>query len=212
MKHKMIKALTIVSFLILLLNPLLTSAAGLVPCGGTGEDPCTACDLLILFQNVLKFALVIVFLIVIVFIVYGGFRWIFSGGNEANIKAGMKIITNAIIGLMIVLCAWLIVNTVFWLIAQIGGKEEYTGSWWHLECPDIFIKNGTAPAETPAETPSEAPTETPVEEISKCFDCGGDNWWDGNPCDEAECLALGDCYFSPSTWLVWTPGCYPNSK
>jgi len=190
---KSMKKLIIFSLLILLFAPLsasatsATSTTGLVPCGGTGEDPCTACDLLILFQNVLKFALIIVFLIVIVFIVYGGFRWIFSGGNEANIKAGMKIITNAIVGLMIVLCAWLIVNTVFWLIGQAGGKEEYTGSWWHLECPDI-LENGVAPAETPAETPSETPTET----VSKCSDCGKAIW---GYCDEQECLSLGDCEF-----------------
>jgi len=129
------KKLILIFFLLVLFLPLITKAAGLVPCGGTGENECTACDLVVLFQNVLKFALAIAFLIVIIFIVFGGFRWIFSGGNEANIKAGQQTITNALIGLAIILCAWLIVNTVFWLIAQTGGND-YTGTWWHLECEE----------------------------------------------------------------------------
>lgn len=147
------KKLTLIFFLLILCLPLITKAAGLVPCGRSEDDldtpninesqTCTACDLLVLFQNVLKFALEIAFLIVIGFIAYGGFRWIFSGGNEANIKAGQQTITNALIGLAIILCAWLIVNTVFWLVKTIGGTD-YTGTWWHIECTEEseIINNG----------------------------------------------------------------------
>ena len=131
----------LIFFLLVLFIPLSTKAAGLVPCGGSDDPstikdeslPCTVCDLLVLFQNVLKKALEFAFLIVIVFIVYGGFCWIFSGGNEANIKTGQKIMTNAMIGLVIILCAWLIVNTVFWLIAEIGGTN-YTNTWFKIDC------------------------------------------------------------------------------
>jgi len=117
----------------LFLSPLSIKAAGLVPCGGPDENPCTACDLLVLAQNVLQFALKMAFLIVIGFIVYGGFRWIFSLGKEENIKAGQQIILNAIIGLIIILTAWIIVNTIFWFIAQAGGWD-FTGTWSHIEC------------------------------------------------------------------------------
>ena len=128
---KIIKIIGSIS-IFFLLSPLITGAAGLVPCGGPG-DPCTACDLLVLAQNVLEFALKMAFLIIIGFIVYGGFRWIFSLGKEENLKAGQQIITNAIIGLIIILTAWIIVNTVFWFIAQAGG-DDYTGTWYHIEC------------------------------------------------------------------------------
>lgn len=130
MKHKTIIFSLLIS---LLFMPLLTSAAGLVPCGGPDENPCTICDLLVLVQNVLEFALKVAFLVIIGFIVYGGFRWIFSLGKEENLKAGQQIITNAIIGLVIILTSWIIVNTVFWTIKQIGG-EDYTGTWFHIEC------------------------------------------------------------------------------
>jgi len=136
------KKLILIFFLFVLFLPLISEGAGLVPCGRSEDDlstpknessPCTACDLLVLLQNVLHFALTMAFLIVVIFAIYGGFRWIFSGGNEANIKAGQQIITNAIIGLVIILCAWLIVNTVFWLVAQTGG-QDYTGTWFQLKC------------------------------------------------------------------------------
>jgi len=139
MKYKKLNISIIFFLLILLSTPILTNAAnttstaGLVPCGGPGEKACTVCDLLVLAQNVLEFALKMAFLIIIGFIVYGGFRWIFSLGKEENLKAGQQIITNAIIGLVIILTAWIIVNTVFWAIKQMGG-DDYTGTWFHIEC------------------------------------------------------------------------------
>ncbi|MFA5392570.1 MAG: pilin [Candidatus Paceibacterota bacterium] len=157
------KKLFVFVILFVLFIPVITSAAGLVPCGGPEEDECSACDLLILFQNVLKKALEIAFLIVIGSIVYGGFRWIFSGGNEASIKTGQKIITNAIIGFVIILCAWLIVNTVFWVIKQMGGTEKYTGNWFHIDCSEL---SGWTPVEPPIDDDT-TDGETPEVQIEK---------------------------------------------
>jgi len=127
-----------ITFLVLgiafLLFPLFASADGLVPCGGPGEDPCTTCDLLVLLQNIIKFGVKMATFVVIGSVVYGGFRWILSGGNQANIQAGQKAIMSAVIGFIIILSAWLIVNTVFWLIAQAGGDDEYIGTWYKIEC------------------------------------------------------------------------------
>jgi len=191
MKHETKKQFIFLAPLSFVLIPLIVSAAGLVPCGGPDEDPCTACDLLILFQNVLKKALEIAFLIVIGSIVYGGFRWIFSGGNETSIKTGQKIITNAIIGIVIILTAWLIVNTVFWLIKTIGGKD-YTGTWFHIDCSELsgFQNDGTS--NTDAETEPVTDTDTELTPVSKCYDCGKAIW---GYCDKQECLSLGDCEF-----------------
>lgn len=113
--------------------PLMAKTAGLVPCGGANEKECTACDLVVLFQNVLDYALVLAFTIAVGFIAYGGIRLIFSAGNDANIKIGHKIITNALIGLVIILSAWMIVNTAFWLAKSVGG-QDYTGTWFRIEC------------------------------------------------------------------------------
>ncbi|MGC8651167.1 MAG: hypothetical protein ACP5RX_00920 [Minisyncoccia bacterium] len=120
-------------FAFVLLLPVISKAAGLVPCGGPNENPCTACDLLVLAENILHFAMTMAFTIVVIFAIIAGFRMILSGGNEANVKAGQQGLTSALIGLAIILCAWLIINTIFWLVAKVGG-EDYTGTWWHLEC------------------------------------------------------------------------------
>jgi len=127
-------------FFCLLLVPFITQADSswwpLVRCGGPTQPACTLCDLLDLAQRVLHFAMQMAFLVVVGFIVYGGFRWVFSVGKEENIREGQRLITNAIIGLIIVLSAWLIVNTVFWFIAQVGfSSEYYTGTWYNIECP-----------------------------------------------------------------------------
>ena len=137
---KIIYTITTLFILLPLIAGAASTSTGLVPCGGEG-DPCTVCDLLVLAQNVLEFALNMAFLVIIGFVVYGGFRWIFSLGKEENLKAGQQIITNAIIGLIIILTAWIIVNTVFWTIKQMGGKD-YTGTWFHIECSESdFIFN-----------------------------------------------------------------------
>ena len=120
-------------YFIFLIIPVVTFAAGLVPCGGPNEPECTPCDLLVLAQNVIHYALKIAVAVCIVLIIYGGFRWIFAFGDSNNIAAGQKVIFSALIGLVIILAAWLIVNTVFWLIAYMGG-EDYTGTWWRIKC------------------------------------------------------------------------------
>ena len=142
---KSMKKLIIIFLLLVLFIPAITKAAGLVPCGGPEpEKPCTACDLLVLAENVIHFALISAFTIVIILAIMAGFRMIFSGGNEANIKAAQKSLSTALIGLAIILCSYLIVNTVFWLMAKIGGPDsDYTGSWWKLECTEQLINNNS---------------------------------------------------------------------
>lgn len=109
-------------------------AAGLVPCGGPGERVCEACDILVLADNIIKFALRIAFLISIGCIIYGGYRWIFSFGNPSNVTAGWQFIYSALIGLLIILASWIIVNTFFWLIAEFFGGWDYTSNWFKIEC------------------------------------------------------------------------------
>jgi len=141
---KSMKKIIIICLLIILLLPLITKAKGLVPCGGPDEKACGACDLLVLFDNVLHFALGIAFSIVVIFAVFGGFRWIFSGGKEANIEAGQKALSSALIGLAIILCSWLIINTIFYVMAEVGSSElseELKSNWWQLECSEPSSAN-----------------------------------------------------------------------
>ncbi|HOK34842.1 MAG TPA: pilin [Candidatus Paceibacterota bacterium] len=106
----------------------------LVPCGGPNQSDCNVCHLLELIQNIIQLIFMCILpWIVIVMIFYGGFLWLFSGGKEENIRKGQKLIINAIIGFAIAICAYIIVNTLFWIIGQLGGTE-YQGTWSNIEC------------------------------------------------------------------------------
>lgn len=111
--------------------PLLTSAAqGLVPCGpGTSKTSCDLCDLFTLVQNVINFSIGIAMVLGTAFIVYGGFLILTAGGSPERVKSGRSAIIAAIVGLIIVLGSWLIVDTVIKVIS--GGAF---GPWNKLTC------------------------------------------------------------------------------
>jgi len=121
-KHQFLKA--ILAFLMISLPGL--TFAGLVPCSGTD---CTSCDLIVLAQNIFRFVLEISFAIIALFVVIGGIKLLLAAGNPGNIKSAKDMIQGAIVGLIIILCSWLIVNTVLYFLS--GGAP---GEWWKIEC------------------------------------------------------------------------------
>lgn len=61
---------------------------------------------------ILQIALLIVGSIAVAFLVYGGYRYLMSGGNEEATEAAKKIITNAILGLVIVILSFAIITII----------------------------------------------------------------------------------------------------
>ena len=57
-------------------------------------------------------------LIAIAFVVYGGYLYITSAGNQEGSAAGVKAVTNAAIGLVIILASWIIINTVLTVLSS----------------------------------------------------------------------------------------------
>ncbi|MCX6744580.1 MAG: pilin [Candidatus Parcubacteria bacterium] len=82
----------------------------LPPCTSTGD--CSLCDILQTAINAGKVILGIIGSLVLLMFVYGGFTWLISSGNEANIKKGKDILVNAVVGLAIIFSAYLIVTTL----------------------------------------------------------------------------------------------------
>lgn len=62
--------------------------------------------------NVLQAGFTIAAYVAIFFIIKGGFLYIVSAGSSQGMEDGKKTITNAVIGLMIVLLAVAIINTI----------------------------------------------------------------------------------------------------
>lgn len=59
--------------------------------------------------NIVQWALGLLALVAVIMIIIGGFQWMTAGGNEEKVDKAKKLISAAVIGLIIVLLAWAIV-------------------------------------------------------------------------------------------------------
>jgi len=85
-----------------------------VPLGGAKmPDTCNnLCDLIGTFINVVYLLMSIaIFIITPIGVVWGGIMIMFSGANPGTLETGKKILLGMVIGIFIVLGAYLIVNT-----------------------------------------------------------------------------------------------------
>lgn len=62
--------------------------------------------------GIINFVLILVGVLALAFLVYGGFRYIASRGEEAEVTVAKQIITNAVIGIVVIGIAAAIVNFV----------------------------------------------------------------------------------------------------
>ncbi len=123
------KILISLSVFLMLIMPVFSFAAGLVPCGtnnpatpGTNH-PCEFKDVMTLINTIIKFILFdLVIPIAAVMFAYAGFKLVTSGGSSEARGQAKNIFSNAVFGLVIAAGAWLIVRT---LLSVLG----YNGDW-----------------------------------------------------------------------------------
>lgn len=63
-------------------------------------------------QNVVGFALIASGIVAVIFIIWAGARYVTSGGDQKRVDAARKTLTWAIIGLIIILMSFFIVNFI----------------------------------------------------------------------------------------------------
>lgn len=61
---------------------------------------------------VIRILLMIGGAIAVLFVIIGGYQYLTSGGNDEDAEKGKKTLVNAIIGIIIILLAWVIVSVV----------------------------------------------------------------------------------------------------
>ena len=95
-------------------------------------DPagCGLCDGLKVAVNIVNDASTVATILVTGMMVYGAIRLMISGGSEEMVKEAKGIFKSAVIGLIIVLCSWLIIDTVIHLIA--GPSNPFP--WNNIQC------------------------------------------------------------------------------
>lgn len=81
------------------------SETGLVKCGVSRD--CTICDIFILVRDIFNFALGLLAALAVVSIVIGGVYIVTSAGDSGRAREGYSIITNAVIGLLLVMASFL---------------------------------------------------------------------------------------------------------
>lgn len=102
---------TLVATAMMVAMPLLAAAQFTVPDSGSSGLPNQAkfSEIMITIINIL---LAVAGLIAVIFLIVGGFRYITAGGNEEASEAAKKTITNAIIGIVIIILAFVIVRVI----------------------------------------------------------------------------------------------------
>jgi hypothetical protein len=89
-------------------------------CAQTGC--CSLCDIINTAMNIGKFVIGIIGSIILVYFIYGGIYMISSGGDSGKVKKGKDIIINSVIGLAIVMFAYVLV--FFIVYALVGGQIQ----------------------------------------------------------------------------------------
>ncbi len=154
--------LVLISFVYLLLPDLTqaqTAPGGLVTCNGTD---CSACN----FVEMINLGIVILFgavgLIFAVIMMKAGFGLVTSGGNPGALTAAKDHFQNALVGLLIVMAAWLFVDVIMRTTLRggegnLGATFSGWGPWSQVQCQTQtdtvpFVDRNTGHGGTPVET------------------------------------------------------------
>jgi len=129
------KKILFVSVLVLLLLPSIALAVPglpIVTCGTSTTADCTRCDIFKLLKNLIDFTVgALMPTIAILLFVWAGFLILLGGANPNFVSQGKTIFTNTFYGIIIMLSAWMITNT---LIKSIGSNYDNANNWWQFTC------------------------------------------------------------------------------
>jgi ABC-type nickel/cobalt efflux system permease component RcnA len=110
------------------------AAGGIVPCG-TGQTMCTLCDLIKGINNIVQYLLRIAIGLALTIFTVAGVMYIVSVGDSGTIETAKGAMKNAAIGFVVILAAWLMVNT---LLLVIGANSNLgvagVTSWGNFDC------------------------------------------------------------------------------
>lgn len=114
----------------LMASPVFAQAINIQPPAGSVSN--------VPIENIPQFVITLLFvlgiIIAIAFLIYGGIRWVLSGGDKTAVEAARNHIIAAIVGLVIIAAAFFIIQVVFKLV---------TGADFNLS--NLCIPNVTKP-------------------------------------------------------------------
>jgi hypothetical protein len=117
------------------LMPAFAAAAGvptqIVPCTGTN---CTCADLTTVAQNVINTSIFVAVILSAILFAWAGWKMLSgrSVGSHSAIDEGKEVLWNVVIGLVIIIAAWLIVDTIVKTLTASGTVKGV----WNTICPN----------------------------------------------------------------------------
>jgi hypothetical protein len=130
------KIIVIISLVLLATAPHFVSAAGLVPCGSNRQSPCTVLDIFTLVAQVTNWLIAVAGIYAVYKIIEAGFWLTVSLGNEESITRRKTEIQNAIIGFVLVMFAYMFINTAVNAILV----NEIPGCQINLQKPLAYLQ------------------------------------------------------------------------
>ena len=110
-----------------LLVPEQAAAQDFVPC--TGRD-CQFCHLVEMGNRILVWLILVLTVVAGLVFAVAGLKLVTSAGNAAAKAAAKSMFTNVIVGFLLVLASWLIVDTMMKMLVN----SEEIGPWNRVEC------------------------------------------------------------------------------
>jgi hypothetical protein len=99
-------------------NPFTTGQGYVTNIGSTAGVTANS-DLPSMIGSIINIALSFIGIILLGLILYAGFLWMTAGGDEDKVKKAQSYITNAVIGLIIVMASFAISNFVLTRLASV---------------------------------------------------------------------------------------------
>ncbi len=108
---------TMIVVFVLLMLPFYVSAQGLpkqiVPETCNQDGGCQSiCDIVTLAQNVLNFGIFLAVVLSAILFAYAGWKLLTAGGNTEVYAQGKRVFGNVLIGLIIILGGWIVIDTL----------------------------------------------------------------------------------------------------
>ncbi|PIT91480.1 hypothetical protein COU17_00640 [Candidatus Kaiserbacteria bacterium CG10_big_fil_rev_8_21_14_0_10_49_17] len=115
-----------------------TISGGIVPCQG---PECQLCYVNQLLQNILNFLVLVAAIVGALMLAIAGVLWMANTGNEKRLKLAKRIFSSVVIGLIIILGAWLIIDTI--LKVMTNNTQNLLLPWNGIACQQKAERPGS---------------------------------------------------------------------
>ncbi|MDC1205483.1 pilin [Candidatus Pacebacteria bacterium] len=125
----------VVAFIVGLVPDVVSAAGGLVTCDG---PDCNLCTFVSMINKVKNFIISILVIASVILLAVTGVQMAINGGNGDALKILKDRLTNIIIGFLLVIAAWVIVDTI--LKTLVTDQKILNWSTLTTSAPDLCFK------------------------------------------------------------------------